>query len=255
MRTMNPIYHFCRLAVFAAFVFLSTRATAQLPNVTRDALLQNAHFTASNFDIIPIYTMAGPEGQILGYPYLDTAFAKTTVAFYQNMASPGHKPLLEIIDAPVRFNLQANTLEFLVQPKIVKAVDGERVKQFKMERGGKTMQFINATEAGAPATMRGFFEQVTDGKLKLLVRHQIYVKKPNYNPALSVGSKDTELIKEAVWYTSDGKTLTKFSPSKKGLLGVMKDKEEPINAYLKERKPDLKNRAALQDLFTYYNSL
>jgi hypothetical protein len=129
------------------------------------------------------------------------------------------------------------------------------VNSFKMERNGQVTAFINATEVGASADVRGFFEQLSDGKLKLLIRHQIYVKKPNYNPALSVGTKDTELIKEAVWYTSDGKTLTKFSAGRKGLLAVMKDKEEPINAYLKEKKPDLKNRSALMDVFAFYNSL
>ncbi|WP_460674247.1 hypothetical protein [Larkinella ripae] len=251
---MKSFFHLNRL-FFSAALLIPLVASAQLPNVTRDALLQNTHFTASNFDIIPIYSMAGPEGQILGYPYLDTAFAKTTVSFYQNMAGPGHKPLLEIIDAPVRFNVQTNTLEFLIEPKTVKAVSGERVKQFKMEQNGRLTQFINATEAGAPATVRGFFEQITDGKLKLLIRHQIYVKKPTYNTALSMGSKDTELIKEAIWYTSDGRNLTKFSPSRKSLLSVMKDQEEPISAYLKDKKPDLKNRAALLDVFAYYNSL
>ena len=35
----------------------------------------------------------------------------------------------------------------------------------------------------------------------------------------------------------------------------MKDKEEPINTYLKEKKPDLKNRTTLMDVFAYYNSL
>lgn len=230
-------------------------AQAQLPNVTKDLFIQNANFTASNFDATPIYTLAGPEGLILGYPYLDTAFVKSTVSFYRNMARPEHKPLTELVDAPMRFNLMANTLEFRVESKTVKAVSGEHVKQFKLEQNSQPMQFVNATEVGAPADVRGFFEQVSDGRLKLLIRHQIFVKKPTYNVALSTGSKDTELIHETIWYTSDGKTLTKFSPGRKGLLAVMKDKEEQITTYLKEKKPDLKNRTALADVFMYYNSL
>ncbi|GAB3899531.1 hypothetical protein GCM10028803_20820 [Larkinella knui] len=226
-----------------------------MPNVTRDLLNQSGSFRVSNYDITPIYTMAGPEGRILGYPYLDTTFAKTNVVFYQNIAKPGVKPILELADVPVRYNITANDLEFLVENKTVKAVSGERVKQFKMDRNGQTTTFVNATEVGAPADVRGFFEQVNDGKLRLLIRHQIYVKKPSYNVALNVGSKDTELIKEAIWYTSDGKTLTRFSPGRKALLAAMKDKEEPVNAYLKDKKPDLKNRAALLDVFTFYNSL
>lgn len=252
---MNTLFRKNRLAPFASFLLLGPFAHAQIPDVTRDLLNRGSYFRASNYDITPIYTMPGPDGRILGYPYLDTAFARTTVTFYQNMAKPGTKPFTEITDAPVRYNLQANDLEFLVDPKTVKAVSGERVRHFKMERNGQTTHFINATEAGAPADQRGFFEQVTDGKLKLLIRHQIYVKKPTYNPALSVGTKDTELIREAVWYTSDGKNLTKFSPSRKGLLNVMPDKETQISAYLKEKKPDLKNRSALADVFVYYNSL
>ncbi|MGV3560321.1 hypothetical protein [Larkinella arboricola] len=234
---------------------LTTNAQNALPNVTRDLLNRGPYFRASNYDITPIYTMPGPDGRILGYPYLDTAFARTAVTFYQNMAKPGTKPFTEITDAPVRYNLQANDLEFLVDARTVKAVSGERVRQFNMERNGQTTRFINATEAGAPADLRGFFEQVTDGRLKLLVRHQIYVKKPTYNPALSVGTKDTELIREAVWYASDGKNLTKLTPNRKGLLSVMQDKEAQISAYLKEKKPDLKNPTVLADLFAYYNSL
>ncbi|RRB07414.1 hypothetical protein [Larkinella rosea] len=226
-----------------------------IPNVTRDLLNQGAYLKMSNYDVTPIYTMAGPEGKILGYPYLDTTFAKTTVVFYQNIAKPGSKPILEIPDTPVRYNITANDLEFLMDTKTVKAISGERAKLFKMERNGETMTFINATEVGAPVDVRGFFEQLNDGKLKLLIRHQIYVKKPTYNPALSVGTKDTELIKEAIWYTGDGKKLAKFSPGRKGLLSAMQDKEDQISAYLKEKKPDLKNRQALIDVFTYYNTL
>ncbi|MFC5408073.1 hypothetical protein ACFPMF_02040 [Larkinella bovis] len=249
--TSSPAFHL----LLALPLLIGSVAYAQIPNVTRDMLNQNQNFTASNFDVMPLYTMTGVEGQLLGYPYLDTAFAKTTVSFYQNMAKPGHQPLLEILDAPVRFNLQTNSLEFRIDPKTVKAVSGERVRQFRMEQKGQTMQFVNATEVGAPVDVRGFFEQVNDGKLKLLLRHQIYVKKPTYNVALSTGSKDTELIREAIWYTSDGKNLTKFSASRKGLLSVMQDKEAQISAYLKEKKPDLKNRTGLMDVFAYYNSL
>jgi hypothetical protein len=254
MRTILSNY---RPLLFLPFLIICTvvRAQTTVPNVTRDLLNLGPYFRVSNYDITPIYTMTGPEGRILGYPYLDTTFAKTTVLFYQNIAKPGVKPILEISDVPARYNITANDLEFLVEDKSVKSVSGERVKSFKMERNGQVTAFINATEVGASADVRGFFEQLSDGKLKLLIRHQIYVKKPNYNPALSVGTKDTELIKEAVWYTSDGKTLTKFSAGRKGLLAVMKDKEEPINAYLKEKKPDLKNRSALMDVFAFYNSL
>ncbi|WP_138990570.1 hypothetical protein [Larkinella sp. C7] len=254
---MNPVFSLKRALLMPAFLVMGifSSALAQIPNVTRDLLNQGAYFRASNYDITPIYTMAGPEGKILGYPYLDTAFAKTTVLFYQNIAKPGVQPIQELVNVPVRYNITANDLEFLMDNRTVKAVSGERVKQFTMEQKGQTTTFINATEAGAPAAVRGFFEQVSDGKLKLLIRHQIYVKKPTYNVALSTGSKDTELIKEAIWYTSDGKTLTKFSPGRKGLLSIMKDKEDPINAYLKEKKPDLKNRTALMDVFAYYNSL
>ncbi|MRS62136.1 hypothetical protein [Larkinella terrae] len=245
-----------QFGVLASILAASLAANAQtMPNISRDLISQGLYFTMSNFDVTPIYTMAGPGGSILGYPYLDTAFAKTTVIFYQNIAKPGNKPVLEIPDTPVRYNITANNLEFLVDAKTVKAISGERAKQFSMERNGQKTNFVNATEVGAPADVRGFFEQLNDGKLKLLIRHQIYVKKPTYNPALSVGSKDTELIKEAIWYTSDGKNLVKFSPGRKGLLAVMQDKEDQISAYLKEKKPDLKNRAALTDVFTYYNSL
>ncbi|MGA0556611.1 hypothetical protein ACO2Q8_08170 [Larkinella sp. VNQ87] len=245
----------CVLFILALTFRIGAQAQNTLPNVTRDLLNQGPYFRASNYDITPIYTMPGPEGRILGYPYLDTAFAKTTVTFYQNMAKPGNQPILEITDVPVRYNLQANDLEFRVDAKTVKAISGERVKQFSLERNGQTTRFVNATEVGAPVDVRGFFEQVGDGKLKLLIRHQIYVKKPTYNAALSTGSKDTELIREAIWYTSDGKTLTKLSPSRKSLLSVMQDKEDRISAYLKDRKPDLKNREALTELFAYYNSL
>ncbi len=247
-----------RSLLFLSFLLTGffSGAQAQIPNVTRDLLNQGAYFRASNYDITPIYTMAGPEGKILGYPYLDTAFAKTTVLFYQNIAKPGVKPIQELVNVPVRYNITANDLEFLMDNRTVKAVSGERVKQFTMEQKGQTTTFINATEAGAPADVRGFFEQVSDGKLKLLIRHQIYVKKPTYNVALSTGSKDTELIKEAIWYTSDGKNAHQIlTRRRKGLLSIMKDKEDPIAAYLKEKKPDLKTRTALMDVFAYYNSL
>ncbi|WP_128546887.1 hypothetical protein [Larkinella soli] len=235
-------------------VVSTVEAQTTVSQATRDAFNQ-VHLTIPNYDLSAMYTIAGPEGRVIGSPYLDSSFAKTTVTFYRDMAKPGSKPLTEIIDAPVRYNLAGNELEFRIDPKTVKAISGEQVRQMKTERNGRPVVYVNAREFGPSAEPKALLEQLADGRLKLLVHHKIFVKKPTYNVAMSVGSKDTELIQETQYYVSDGKNLTRLSPSRKGLLALMKERETEMEAWLKAKKPDYKNPEDLAGVFQYYNGL
>jgi len=109
---------------------------------------------------------------------------------------------------------------------------------------------------GEADVLRGFFEQLyTGNRIELLLHPHVIVQKGNYNMALNVGSKDDQLVKKFDWYTAIKGQATKFSPTKKGVLNIMADKKEPIEAYLKTQKPDLKSRTGLVALFAYYDSL
>ena len=240
------------VAVLSFFFLFSYQLFAQsggMMQTTKDRI---------NFSglIIPqtgvLFGVAGEAGKVIGDNYYDTTFQAGNIRFYGRIG--GSDSLGGI---PVRYDLITQEVEVRAGANDIRAAKAPTVRYFMMNnRLGGSNLFINAREfRGETDEFVGFLESVVAGKLSLLQRHSITIKRANFNAALNVGTKDDELVKKREWFVAKGRIAKRFSPGKKALLELMADQQPAIEAYLKDKKPDLKKESGLTDVFAYYNSL
>jgi hypothetical protein len=245
-----------RLLFTAFFLVLSiplVQAQAQeefMTQSTRDRI------NFSNFNIPntgTLFGIKGPAGKVIGDPYIDTVWQAGNVKFYGRLNAKTDS----LAGVPVRIDLMANEVEIKAGATDIRATKAATVRYVDMNnRQGTSSRYINVREyRGDADELSGFFEQVVTGKFDLLQHPTIYIRRSNYNPAMNVGTKDDELMKKTDWYLGYKKRAIKFSPSKKAVLELMPDRKEQMEAYLKSKRPDLKDRADLTALVVYYNSL
>lgn len=199
-----------------------------------------------------LFGVEGEAGKVIGDNYYDTTFQAGNVRFYGRIGAAD-----SLGGVPVRYDLMTQEVEVRAGANDIRAAKAPTVRYFVMNnRLGGANLFINVREfRGDADQLVGFFEDVTSGKLTLLQRHSIHVKKANYNAALNTGTKDDELEKKREWYVAKGRQAFKFSPNKKVILELMADKQAAIETFLKDKKPDLKKASGLSEVFGYYNSL
>ncbi|WP_338869463.1 hypothetical protein WBJ53_20190 [Spirosoma sp. SC4-14] len=244
--------HFLLFGLLMASTVAAAQSNEEFMNQTTRDKLNYTNVTSSITS--SLFTIKGPAGKLLGDPYLDTTWQTGTVKFYNRIGTSLTTDSLSNI--PVRIDLNANEVEVRAGAKDIRVVNVTAVLYVDIHTSNGKSRFMNVHEYQVEGNnLTGFFEQTATGKLQLLLHPSIYLRRANYNVAMNTGSKDDELLKKFDWYVAQGKQAKKFSPGKKALLELMADKKEPVEAYLKNEKPDLKTRSGLVSVFSYYNSL
>lgn len=241
--------HFFLISFFALFSSQLLAQSGGMNYTTRDRI---------NFSglIIPqtgvLFGVAGEAGKLIGDNYYDTTFQAGNIRFYGRVGTAD-----SLGGVPIRYDLITQEVEVKAGTNDIRAAKAPTIRYFLMNnRLGGSSQFVNVREfRGEADGLVGFFEYVAAGKLSLLQRHSITVRRANYNAALNVGTKDDELVKKREWFVVRNRQALKFSPSKKALLELMADQQPAIDTFLKDKKPDLKKETGLSEVFTYYNSL
>lgn len=235
---------------------LTTGSWAQNPmlNTTRDQFNTNGLTIPTNGTVWGV--ASGNKGQVVGTIYLDTLWAKGNLKLFQSIQPIGGKPVDTLSGLAMRYNVFANEIEILLNTyKDVKAIQGDKIKSFSMEKDGKPAIFYNTKQYGKDELPNGFLEVLAPGKLTLASLHKTLVRKPTYTPAFDVGDKDTRILLEEDFYIlKDGKA-EKLKSSKKAILELMKDKSNEVSVFVKSNDPDFKNRIDLIRLFELYNTL
>ena len=242
--------------IFGGLALGISQAAAQAPmmNTTRDQI--NANGLRIPTTGILWGVASSDRGETVGNTYLDTTWAQGNLKLFDPIQPVGGKAVDTLSGLAMRYNVYYDEIEILLNTyKDVKALQGDKVRVFSLEEKGKPRYFANTKLYETDKPPRGFYEVLTPGKLALAVLHKTFVKKPTYNAAFEVGSKDTEiLMQEDVYVLKDGKAK-KMKPSKKEILSLMKDKSKEIEAFLKVNDLDLKDTNNLARVFERYNNL
>jgi hypothetical protein len=254
--SVNSITMRC-LLVCLGFLTLSTRTFSQnntdiMAQSTRDRI----NFTNLSIpNTGTLWGIKGEAGHLIGSPYLDTTWQAGIVKFYGKLGISANVDSL--VGVPVRLDLVANDVEIRAGANDIRSAQANRVRYVLMNNTrGTTSLFINAREyRGEADELTGFVELIAPGKLTLLQHPSIHVRRANFNVALNTGTKDDELVLQKSWYVARDKKAFEFSPGKKAVLALMADKKDQVEAFMKAEKPDLKSRAGLLSVFSYYNKL
>lgn len=196
------------------------------------------------------------KGEVLGETYLDTVWAKGNVKLYQSIQPVGGQAIDTLSGLAMRYNVHFNEVEILLNTyNDVRALQGSQIKAFSLEKTAKEVQFLNTQLYETDKQPTGFFEILVPGKLTLAALHKTIVKKPTYNAAFEVGTKDTRILLDEDYYLLKAGKAEKVKPTKKAILDLMPDKAKEMEAFLKINDLDLKERTNLVRLFEQYNSL
>jgi LAO/AO transport system kinase len=190
---------------------------------------------------------ARPNPNVVGDVYLDSQWALTSIEI-DNV----NKNLEWYW---TRYDLQANELEVKV-PGGVKVLSGSIFKKFSIkDTTGNERKFINAKsfkKDGVP--LSGIAEIMVDGERPLLKIYHLEIQRPDYNPALNAGTRDTEVSKEVNrYYVIDGE-LVKI-PSIKKFIASLGEQSAKVNDFIKMNNLSLRAEKDLISIFRFYNSL
>lgn len=196
------------------------------------------------------YGIPLPPGRTVGDTYLGKGWRKGSITLLD-----GDK-LIE--GYHIRYNIELNEFEIRT-PSKVRALDGKKVKNFIwLDSVSQAPSYFVAARNYKDAeggSFDGFLEVISDGPLPLLVKHDVFVRKSDYNVALQVGTRDAIVEKRTtILYAIDG-VLYEVPRSKKKMVQLMAQHEEAITKFIKINQVDFGNEGHLAALFDHYNKL
>jgi hypothetical protein len=188
-------------------------------------------------------------GEVVGDVYLTSYWSTCNILLYEN------DRLLE--GMIYRYDIQRDEIELSFKNGVMRALDGIKVRSLVWNDSltGTTRYIVNARsykENGV--TLKGFFEVHADGKVPLLGLTTLEILKPDFNPALNVGSRDVKIIKKKAYYYAHGQEVFRIK-GKKNLEAAFSDKKEIMAKYFKGNSIQVKNESSLTKAFEYYNTL
>ncbi len=189
--------------------------------------------------------IARPQSGVKGDIYFNSQFSPCTFTLYdKDQTIEGYY---------ARYNIYFDELDVKTQSG-EKAIENSRIRGFILKDSG-AVKFINASEyAFDKVPLKGFLQVLVEGAAPLFKRYSLIVKEPDYNPALSTGSRDTRIIKEYDLFYGTGKEVFK-AKNKKKLMASFGDNGPKVETFLKENPASFSTEAGLIKIFTYYNSL
>jgi hypothetical protein len=196
-----------------------------------------------------LYGIPMPEPTLVGDSYFNKDWKKSSVALYEREGL--------LTGYLIRFELLKNELEVKTNGG-VKIIEGSRVSGFMLTDSihHKPTYFINGKDFKLnELAVPGFLEVIVDGKYMLVKKHDITIRKSDYNMKLDVGRRNDEIIRSSALYYVQANELKKAPRTKNGVVQVFSDKRSEIEKFIKINNLNLKLEDHLEAVFKHYNSL
>jgi hypothetical protein len=234
-----------RIGAFGFLFALAGISDAQTPNINNNVRAGNLLNRMSTNRLspgdmnLPIVSSI-PTG-IIGDTYLDSHWAKSSLLLYERE---------DLVDSYLaRFDIKNNEFEFLIDNG-VRVLPGNKVKNV-LWIDSLTQQsrfLINAKDYvsdGVP--LLGFFEVSEEGTYQLLKKAYLEILRPDFSPALNVGSKDYKILKKQEFYYSIGNQV--YLIKNKSSFEPLQAAYPPLREILKNGSYNFKREADLVKLF------
>jgi len=227
-------------------------ANAQAPAVTNNVRAANILTRFASGQISPgdmtFGISATPPAKVIGDVYFDIHWGKSSIELAEGD---------RIVEGYYcRYNIQNNHFEIL-RGKEVRAIPGPKIKDVMWidsltNQPRLLVNLTNYVYNEAPLTT--FAEILSDGEFKLLKRIALEILRPDFSPALNIGSKDFRIIKTVEYYYAIDKTLDKIKNAKslQPLETTIPDKK--MKEFIKRENINMKSEEGLKKVFSYLNS-
>jgi hypothetical protein len=180
-------------------------------------------------------------------------------SFYLTKHSNVSSILLYVSEKPIegyltRYDTKNERIEINTQNGI-RVLDCSQIKKLIAIDSvtGRTTHFINAREfAQTEIKLAGLVELLVEGKIQLLKKTILSVRKPDYNPALAIGNRDEKIDKQESFYVAvDGK-LIKIK-SNKDLLSVCDKNKDAFSKFSRANKLNVRRETDLKKMVEFIN--
>jgi hypothetical protein len=84
---------------------------------------------------------------------------------------------------------------------------------------------------------------------------KIIVKKPDYNPNLNMGSRDTKILKSFEYYYSKNNQVFRLSSLSRKVIPVFGARSAEMKKFIDDNSLSADDEVELTKIFEYYNTL
>jgi hypothetical protein len=154
---------------------------------------------------------------------------------------------------PLKYDIDKNLIE-IKTPQQIKALSGNNVIAFEWDDTQRKSFFLNGEQYTFEGTkLYGFYQILTPGKVELLSKIFLEIKRADYNVALDVGSRADKIIQREKLFVAKDKQL--FELKSREIPKPLSDKALEIKVYLKQNNLKLNKKDDAIRLVNYYNSI
>jgi hypothetical protein len=247
MRLLHNFAAWTVLLTLGGFFSLAQAQTV-IPNNLRASISLQQMADANGLRTVDlVYGIPLPPGRVIGDTYLNTQWMRSSFMMYNvDKTFENYK---------VRYDIRRNELE-VKTPTQVKVVEGNRLKNFAVtdSLNSHTAFYANGKDFTLDGKKQsGFYEVLEDGKLALLKKTEIEVKKADYNAALNIGSLDEKILKKDSYFVLKGTELQEVR--KKKFFAVFGDQAAVVQDYADKNKLSVGDPRQLELIVRHYNSL
>jgi len=192
-----------------------------------------------------VYGLSAPPGEVIGDVYLDPEWNMGTAMLESGV-------LIERYN--MRYDLRNQMLEIQTFND-VRVLLSKTLKTIVWRDATKTRYFVNAAKYTRDGEkLVGVLEVLVDGSKPLFRHTTMHVKRPDYVPALDVGSRDATIYKKTAVLYGVGTDLIEVK-GKKGVLAALSDRAPEVEAIIKTHGLNPKVDEDIAAIFEYYNKL
>ncbi|MEM9299520.1 MAG: hypothetical protein AAGA64_14185 [Bacteroidota bacterium] len=158
---------------------------------------------------------------------------------------------------PLRYDLVNSQLEIKIEGKI-RVAPGKLLNAFEWheELSGVKRYFVrNSFFENAEEYAQGFYELINEGDINILRYYNYERLKPNYNPALDVGSRTASITVTEKYYLSIDLRLHSIPKAKKEFFILFSDKVPDLESKLREAKLSHKKNDDLKEIVKMVNQI
>ena len=162
---------------------------------------------------------------------------------------------LQLVGKSMRYNLQTNTFEFLVNGK-VEYVSGDAIAQFEyLNKEGKKRLFANTKGySGLSEMPNGFFEVLEIGRVGLISHNKVVSKKVYADNGEGLESTNSLGLKTSYYFEKNTELIPVTSFNKRSLVAFGEHTEE-VRKFIKSNKLKFKRQDDLAALAKFYAGL
>lgn len=168
-----------------------------------------------------------------------------------------YQEMISKINGLFRYNLYAQEFEMVYNRDTFAIVAPFHIKSISISNMTFLPGLYVRRGGSRPYLGSAYFQVLSEGKCKLLMRHDVKIKGGGGPVTYSwAGSADAFVQYQQLYYQeSEGAEVVLLKKRRKSIRKLFADRSDEVEEFIKREKINIKDNAGLTRVFNYYNSL